>query len=107
MQRKSTLNHYISKRNKNVSMETLLVHARLPANLVERADRFVLRGVYSSRTELIADSMRRRLEELEGGETEDAPSPVELNKEKGTEPSSRRSLRQPARSNHEVIANER
>ena len=108
MQRNKTQNHYIPIKNKNETMETQYVHSRLPANLIERADRFVLRGVYSSRTELIADALRRRLEELEGGqEREEEPSPVELNKEKGTEPSSRHSLRSPARSNHEVIANER
>ena len=82
MQRKKTQNHYISKRNKNVTMETFLVHARLSAGLIRKADGYVLRELYSSRTELIADALRRRLEELEGGETEDAPSPVELGKER-------------------------
>jgi len=54
------------------SLETLDIHAHFPMGMVWRMDRLVRLGEYSSRSELIRDSVRRRL--------------VELEKERGTEP---------------------
>jgi len=89
-------------------METHLIHARLPAELVRKADSYVLRELYSSRTELISDALRRRLEELEGGqESETTPSPVELEKREGTEPNTPPLAPSARADNHEVIANGR
>ena len=72
------------------------VHMALPERLVAAVDAYIVRGFYATRTEFFSDAVRRRLEELKSGK-------------RGTEPETpaRRSLRQPARSNHEVIANER
>lgn len=79
------------------------VHAHLPEGLVDKVDSYVVRGYYSSRTEFIADSLRRRLEELGGGqESEERPSPVELGKkkEKGAEHPQNSSRPPSANSNH-------
>jgi len=96
MQRNKTQNHYIwIKTNKGyeedmkIEIDRLDIHTHLPVGLVERVDRFVLQGLYSSRTEFISDCIRRRLEELE--------------REEGTEPSSRHSLRSPARVHHQEL----
>ena len=71
------------------------VHAHLPVGLIERVDRFVLRGLYSTRTEFISEALRKRIEELE-------------EKEKDTEPNMLLPVAPLARtSNHKVIANER
>ena len=69
------------------------IHVFLPEELVWKADKYVRLGLYRSQTEILADSLRRRMDELERGTEPETPA--------------RRMLRQPARSNHMVIANER
>jgi len=43
------------------------VHVYLPEELIAKTDKYVRRGLYSSRTEMISDCVRRRIEELEKG----------------------------------------
>jgi len=49
------------------------VNMYLPEALVERADIYVLRGLYSSRTEFVSEALRRRIEEIEGKEGAETP----------------------------------
>ena len=76
-----------------MELEKLDIHAHLPVGLVRKVDSYVVRGYYSTRTELIADSLRRRIEELE--------------KREGTEPNTAPHAPIARDSNHMVIANER
>ena len=71
------------------------IHVYLPRELIEKADKYVLRGLYSSKTEMVSDCMRRRIEELESGK-------------RGMEPENANSPRAPiARDAYQEVDNER
>ncbi|HDM78348.1 MAG TPA: hypothetical protein ENG51_18090 [Deltaproteobacteria bacterium] len=69
------------------------VNMNLPEAIVEKADSYVLRGLYSSRTEFVSEALRKRIEEIE-------------EKERGTEPSSPPHAPS-ARAVHQEVDNER
>jgi len=67
------------------------VHIFLPEKLVEKIDEYVREGLYRSRSEMINESIRLRIESLE-------------RKERGTEPNMPPLAPSARASNHEVIA---
>lgn len=48
-------------------------HVFLPEDLVWKTDKYVRLGLYRSRTEILADSLRRRVDELERGTEPNSP----------------------------------